>query len=81
MAQIRNPKKSEDPLAGDLSELLRSAGWKKTRFIFAPKDTTVTLRLPASLVNGAKKVAKRKGVKYQAMMREAIADFLVKEGE
>lgn len=80
MPQIRNPKRSEDPLAGDLSDFVANAKWQKVHFTFAPKDTTVTLRLPATLVDSAKKVAKRKGVKYQSMLREAIADFVVREG-
>lgn len=80
MGSIRNPKRSEDPLAGDLSSLVAKASWRKVHFVLEPKDSTVTLRLPASLVSSAKKVAKRKGLKYQTMLREAIADFVVKEG-
>lgn len=80
MASIRRPKKKDDPLAGDLSDVIGNAQWRKVRFIFVPKDKTLTLRMPAVMVESAKKLAKRKGVKYQALMREAIADYLVKEG-
>lgn len=73
-------KKADDPLAGDMSDFITAAKLRKVHFTFSPKDTTVTLRLPATLVDSAKKVAKRKGVKYQAMLREAIADFVVREG-
>jgi predicted DNA binding CopG/RHH family protein len=70
----------KDPLAGDLSGVLGTLQFKKARFSVAAKDTTITLRMPASLVDSAKALAKHKGVKYQHMMRDAIVDFVVHEG-
>lgn len=83
MSQIRNPPRKDDPLAGDLSDFIAANRhkFKRLKFVFAPKDTTVTIRMPEAMVESAKKVAKRKGVKYQALLRDAIAGFLVKEGE
>jgi len=80
---MRKQKKSleDDPLAEDRSEDIRGMKFQKVRFVFAPKDTTVTLRMPQSMVTSAKKVARKKGLKYQALMRDAIAGFLVAEGE
>jgi predicted DNA binding CopG/RHH family protein len=69
-----------DPLDGDLSEVISQAQFKKTLLTYAPKDSTVTLRVPQALVDKAKAVAKKKGVKYQRLMRDALADFLVREG-
>lgn len=75
---IKNPGKKDDPLDGDLSGLIGKAQWRKVRFILAPKDTTVTLRMSKNMVDTAKKVAKKKGVKYHRLMRDAIASYLVK---
>ena len=75
---IKNPSKKNDPLARDLSDLIGKGNWRKVRFIMSPKDTTITIRVPQSLVDTAKKVAKKKGVKYHSMMRDALADYLAK---
>jgi predicted DNA binding CopG/RHH family protein len=71
-------KVTDDPLAEDLSGYLGKLKWTKTKFAFAPKDSTVTLRIPRGLVDMAKKVAKKKGIKYHKMMRDAIVDYVVK---
>lgn len=75
---IKNPPKKDDPLAGDLSDFIGKAKWRKLRLVFTPKDTKVTLRLTKGMVDTAKKVAKKKGIKYQRLMRDAIADYLTK---
>lgn len=75
---IKNPPKNQDPLAGDLSEFISKAKWRKLRLVLRRKDATVTLRMPQALVDEAKKVAKKKHVKYQSMMRNAIADYVSK---
>ena len=71
---------AKDPLAGDLSGVLGKLEFQKARFLVAAKDTTVTLRMPASLMQSAQKLAKRRGVKYQRLMRDAIVDYVVHEG-
>jgi predicted DNA binding CopG/RHH family protein len=78
--QIKNPPKKDDPLAKDLSDVLANAKLKRLKLTFAPKDTMISLRLPEALVTSTKAIAKRKGVKYQALMRQAIANFVVGEG-
>lgn len=75
---IKNPPKDQDPLAGDLSELIGKAQWRKVRFVLAPKDTTVTIRMSKGMLDTAKKVAKKRGIKYHRLMRDAIANYLVK---
>jgi predicted DNA binding CopG/RHH family protein len=77
---IKNPSKANDPLAGDMSDFISKAKWQQARFTFAAKDTTVTLRIPQALVDSAKKIAKKKHIKYQRMMRDAIVDYVVKAG-
>jgi predicted DNA binding CopG/RHH family protein len=71
-------KDDDDPLAGDMSDFISKAKWRKTRFIFAAKNATVTIRIPKTFVDLAKKVANKKGIKYHKMMRDAIVDYVVK---
>ena len=65
---------AEDPLAGDLSGFLATLKFRPTSIELEKKDTSITLRLPASLVASAKALAKRQGVRYQGLMRSFIAD-------
>jgi predicted DNA binding CopG/RHH family protein len=80
----KNTKKAEldwstgDPLDHDLSDFIGKAKWHKVQFVLMPKDTTVTLRMPRAMLDKAKQVAEKKGIKYQKMLREVIADFLSK---
>ena len=66
----------EDPLDYDLSDYIAKTKWRKMEFVLMPKDKTVTLRMPQAMVNQAKKVAEKKGVKYQKLLRDVIADYL-----
>jgi predicted DNA binding CopG/RHH family protein len=68
----------DDPLAEDLTGYLSTLKWRKSHFKFAPKDATMTIRMSKSLVDMVKKVAKKKGVKYNRMVRDVIADYVVK---
>jgi predicted DNA binding CopG/RHH family protein len=67
-----------DPLAEDLTGYLSTLNFKRAKVEMAPKDTTVTLRVPSQLIVTAKKVAKKHGVKYQTMMRQAIVEYVAK---
>lgn len=70
----------EDPVDQDFSEYLAQKHlWKKVRFIFAPKDRTVTLRLSSDLVGQVKDVAGQLGFPYQALMRQYITEGLVRD--
>jgi len=68
----------DDPLAADLTGYLSTLHWSKHPFVFAPNDTTVTIRVPKGLVTAAKKEAKRRGVKYHRLMRDAIVKEVLK---
>jgi predicted DNA binding CopG/RHH family protein len=68
----------DDPLAGDLTGYLSTLKWSKTPFVFAPNDTTVTIRVPKGLVEAVKKTAKERGVKYHRLMRDAIVKEVLK---
>jgi predicted DNA binding CopG/RHH family protein len=79
--QTKNKAKIEiedDPLASDLTGYLGTLKWRTTRFVLAPNDATVTIRVPKALVTVAKKVAKQRGIKYHRMMRDAIVSDVLK---
>jgi predicted DNA binding CopG/RHH family protein len=76
--QVKAPVDEDDPLDRDMSDFVSKAKWRRVRFVFAPKDSTVTIRIPRTVVDLAKQVAKKKGIKYHKMMRDAIVDYVVK---
>ena len=55
----------------DLSEYDLS-GFKPVRFEFAKKAARVNMRLPQPLLDAVKKQAKRRGIPYQRLIREAL---------
>lgn len=52
----------------DLTEYDLS-GFRRSEFEFAVKDTTVSLRMPASLVQSLKRRAAVEGIPYQRLIR------------
>lgn len=48
------------------------SGFKMTRFEFKPKDKAISLRLPEDLFNAVQDKAKREGIPYQKLIRQAI---------
>ena len=60
----------DDPLAGDLSEMMIDADWKLARFeLTKPKTETITIRMSKDLLKGIKDEAKKLGLDYQKFMR------------
>lgn len=59
----------------DLSEYDFS-GFKPVSFEFEPKNASVTLRMPESLLKAVKESAKARGIPYQRFMRSAIEQAL-----
>jgi predicted DNA binding CopG/RHH family protein len=55
----------------DLTEYDLS-GFKMTRFEFKPKNTSISLRLPDELLKAVQDKAKREGIPYQRLIRQAI---------
>lgn len=48
------------------------SGFRPASFEFQPKDSTVTLRLSAPLLDAIKAYAKQQGMPYQRFMRAAL---------
>ena len=57
----------------DLSEYDLS-GFKPVRFEFKPKDKSINLRLPQSLLDAVRTKAKHVGVPYQRFIRQVLED-------
>ncbi len=55
----------------DLTEYDLS-GFRMTRFEFKPKDKAISLRLPEDLFKAVQDKAKREGIPYQRLIRQAI---------
>ncbi|MBK9322828.1 MAG: hypothetical protein IPM97_07790 [Bdellovibrionaceae bacterium] len=66
----------DDPLAGDLSEMMIDADWKMARFeLTKPKTETVTLRMSKDLLKGIKAEAWSVDCRYKSMesMKDKIS--------
>ena len=55
----------------DLTEYDLS-GFKMVNFEFKPKDRSISLRLPESLLTAVQNRAKLEGIPYQRLIRQAI---------
>ena len=69
----------DDPLDRDLSGLFDDGGQWQWAIVEAPKDSTVTLRLPSDLLKQVKAVAKKRGLRYQGLMRRFILEGTQRE--
>ncbi|MCM0607235.1 MAG: hypothetical protein KA715_14190 [Xanthomonadaceae bacterium] len=69
-------KNNTDPLAGDLSELLKSGDWKVVKFELRPKNKTITLRLSEDLLDAIKDKAEESGLDYQKWIRLSLERIL-----
>lgn len=60
----------DDPLAGDLSELMEEADWQVAKFeLTKPKTETITMRVSKELLKAIKSEAKKRGLDYTKYMR------------
>ena len=62
----------------DLFEFISTENFKLVSFEFAPKDKSITLRVSNQLLGAVQSAAKRRGINYQKLIREAIEQFLKK---
>ena len=69
MPSLRSDAEAEQFVASaDLSEYDLSA-FKPTRFEYQPKSASITMRLPAPLLNALKAKAKAQGIPYTRYVR------------
>jgi predicted DNA binding CopG/RHH family protein len=68
---------NDDPLAGDLSDLMLNADWQSAKFeLTKPKKKTITLRISEELLNELKKRADKLGLDYQRLIRITLENSL-----
>ena len=69
---LNSDQEAEDFVAGsDLTEYDLSGG-QVVRFELRPKDKTINLRLPESLLNAVRRQAEKAGMPYQRYIRIAL---------
>jgi len=72
---FKTDEEAEKFLEEDLSNLDFSQ-LRPVHFEFEKKDTTLNMRLPASMVRALKERAKARGVPYQRFVRETLEQAL-----
>ena len=53
----------------------------RKKYVTPPFNSSLKISIPVSILELAKSLAKQRGVKYQSIMREALADFLIEAGK
>ncbi len=73
---MKTDKSAEDILKQDLSSFINSKNFKLSHFELKPKNKTVTLRISKELLKALKAKAKKQGVNYQKLIRQALEQSL-----
>lgn len=72
-----------DPLDQDLSEFMDHTKYKWVRFSdlfeFQPKNKTITLRMPESMLENLKAIAEKENIDYQKLIRKALSELIAKK--
>ena len=76
LKKIKTDKSAKGILKQDLSHFINAKNFKLARFELKPKSQTVTLRISKELLKALKAKAKKQGVNYQKLMRQAIEQAL-----
>ena len=72
LPKMKTDAKAEKLLKTDISEFLNKKNFKRTSFEFEPKTKAISLRLSESLLKALKQEAKKRGINYQKLIREAV---------
>lgn len=78
LPKMKSDRAAKALLKKDLSEYISLENFKLTSFEFAPKNKSITLRVSNKLLDAVQTAAKRRGINYQKLIREAIEQFLKK---
>lgn len=70
----------EDPVDQDFSNVDFQGRWVKFSdlFEFEPKNKTITLRVPESMLDNLKSIALKENTDYQKLIREALSELIMK---
>jgi predicted DNA binding CopG/RHH family protein len=73
----------DDPLEQDLSEFMDQGKYKWVRlsdlFEFQPKNKTITLRMPESMLECLKDIAEKENTDYQKLIRKALSELITRK--
>ncbi len=72
LKKIKTDKSVENLLKKDLSPYIHSENFQPMRFELKPKKQTVTIRMSEGLLKALKTKAKKQGIHYQKLMRQAL---------
>ena len=75
--KLKSDKEAEEFLDKDLTDYLNLKNFQKVSFEFQPKTKKVNLRFPEKLLDAVRKKAKRQGIPYQKLIRQAVEHSLV----
>ena len=78
LPKMKSDKAVKQILKKDLSDFFSPENFKLTSFEFAPKNKSITLRVSDKLLDAVQTAAKRRGINYQKLIRDAIEQFLKK---
>lgn len=78
LPKMKSDRAAKTLMSKDLSAYLSPENFKLTSFEFAPKDKSITLRVSHDLLGAVQTAAKKRGINYQKLIREAIEQFLKK---
>ena len=76
LPKMKSDQAAKNLLKKELSDYMIRENFTLTSFEFAPKDKSITLRVSNALLSAVQSAAKRRGVNYQKLIREAIEQFL-----
>ena len=70
----------DDPLDQDFSDVDFGGKWIKFSdlFEYQPKNKTITLRVPESMLENLKTIADKEKTDYQKLIREALSELISK---
>ena len=69
----------DDPLDQDFSDVDFGKWMKFSDFFeYQPKNKTITMRVPESMLENLKNIADKEKTDYQKLIREALSDLIMK---
>lgn len=76
LPKIRSDQAARNLLKKDMTAYLSKKNFSRVSFEFAPKAKPVTMRMSEGLLNEVKKVAHKKHMPYQRVIRQAIEEYV-----
>lgn len=76
LPRMKSDAEAKRFLQQDLTDYLTPGNFALTSFEFAPKNKSITIRVSNELLHAVQTVAKKRGIDYQKLIRQAIEQFL-----